>query len=172
MRNKNIQMLITTWLIALVLILPIQLRADDPVPVNPDPQHTALAICVIACAALAAGGVYILSKRCQPKYYWLWDGEQPPRTWVGAATDKECAINGWTKIGGPYEKAADAPPTCPDLTNRVQKATSAPMNIAVEGTSNMSQWSTVYAERCDMDDFGAFIPNTNSFRFYRIVVTP
>ena len=129
----------------------------------PPPQETWLALCVVAVAGLAVTTIYIVSKRCQPKYYWLMDNNVPPTYWVGTATRKECEINEWKRIGGPYNRPQDAPMDHPDPTNRVETASSAPLKIATQ-SFNGTNWITVDQQVCDLDDFIYFPTNAAMFR--------
>jgi len=146
---------ITLLLIALLVALPIQIKADE----EPPPQDWALIACAVAVVAVAVGAIYVISKKCAPKYYWLWDGETPTGTWVGTATDKQCQIEGWKKISGPYDKPGDAPPTCPNLTNRVNKAVSAPITISTQTSQDGANWTTVDVQHVDMEDYAYFPTN-------------
>lgn len=153
MKNRLVTTL--TLVIALVAI-PLQSPADPPPP--QDGEQLWLAACVVAFAGVAVGGVYIISRRCEPKYYWIMDKEQPPNFWVGTANTKECQINGWIRIGGPYRKAADAPPVHPDPTNRATISFNAPVTINVQSFST-GQWETIYRFTGDEEDFAYFPTN-------------
>lgn len=157
----------------LIALLVTPTRAEQPVnPKGPDkPQETWLPVCIVAAAGLAVAGIYIISKKCKPKYYWLADEEQPPTTWVGAATDRECRINGWHKIGGPYDSPQEAPTNAPPLTNIVSRAFTQPMNITVEQTTDLQNWTPVYSEFCDTEDF-AYFPTNAVGGMFRISVAP
>lgn len=158
--------LIAVVMSALIIITPIELRSDP----EPPTSDTWLAVCVVAVAAIAAGAVYLVSKKCQPKYYWLMDdNERPKKYWVAAATRKECEINGWKRIGGPYTSASDAPPVHPPDTNVINELVGPVMKIQVESTSDFREWTPVYQTECDLEDFGYFPTNAAMFR---LVVTP
>ncbi len=156
-------------LLLVVFLLPI--RADEPTPADPGPSQdtVALAACLVAAAGIAAGAVYIFSHKCQPKYYWLMDDSQPPNFWVATATRKQCQIEGWHRIGGPYTHPQDAPAIHPDPTNRVSLAASAPLNISVQATTDLQNWTTVYQETADTEDFSYCTTNAAMFR---LMVTP
>ncbi len=127
------------------------------------PQEFWLAACVVVAAATAVGGIMLFSRKCQPKYYWLMDNEQPPTYWVGTATRKECAINNWTVIGGPYDKPGDAPPQHPSSTNRISSIV-VPIRITVLASANLSQWTPVHSEVSDTEDFSYFTPVAGFYR--------
>lgn len=143
--------------------LPFNSPAPEP---DPDPQPTALAWCVVACVGVAVTAIIITAKRCEPKYYWLMDNERPPNFWVGTATKKECEIQEWTRIGGPYNGPEDAPYPHPDPTNRVDSVVSAPVSmIAVETSTNLVDWVTIHeSANTDLDDFIYSPTNTGMFR--------
>lgn len=144
-------------IVLLIALLPLDLPAPEPPP--PPPDDWALAACLVAVAGAAAAGVYIIAQKCKPKYYWMTDDEQPPKFWVGIATRKECQINGWRRIGGPYNQPQDAPPQHPDPTNVVNIVASAPVTIKVHASTNGSHWDVVHEFSGDMEDFGYFPTN-------------
>lgn len=156
---------VSSVLIAALLTIPIQTAKSD----DPPPENMGLAICVIACAAIAVGAVYIVAHKCQPKYYWLMDNDSPPKFWVATATKKQCQIEGWHRIGGPYTRPQDAPAVHPDATNRVELVSQPAMNIAVQQTQDGQSWTTVYQQNCDTEDFGYSPTNCGMFR---LVVSP
>ncbi len=142
--------------------VPMQsILSEEPPP--PDQPFWG-ALCVMAVAGIAATAVYIVSKKCQPKYYWLMDDDTPPKFWVASATRKECQINGWQRIGGPYERVTDAPAVHPASTNRVEFVASQPMTIKVQSSTNLTHWTTVYQEVADLEDFGYWPTNAAMFR--------
>jgi len=152
-------------LTGLMLAYPINRSwSDDSITPGPDVPdqdiHPVAGACVVAFIGIAAIGIYVASKSCQPKYYWMMDDDKPPRFWVGTATRKECQINGWKKIGGPYVRPEDAPVIHPDPTNRVDEIVSAPVNIYVESSTNLVDWQTVHDSYCDPEDF-IYTPSTN-----------
>ncbi len=158
--------LVSMVLIAVVVVMPLHLNADDPPP--PPTEELWPALAMVAFVGLCVGGVMLLSKKTEPQYYWLMDDEKPPNFWVATATGKECQLNGWKRIGGPYKRAADAPPVHPDPTNRVH-VVSPTLNMAFESsTDDGNSWTTVYQETCPMDDFGCVLPATNSMALFRI----
>jgi hypothetical protein len=147
--------------LALIALFTLPLKAgDDPAP---DPQPMWLPACIVAAVGLAAVGIVVLVKSCEPKYYWLMDDDQPPKFWVGAATRKECQINGWKRIGGPYNRPQDAPTQHPDPTNVVVSAVSL-QTITVHASTNMTDWSVVHREVTDPEDFAYFPTNAAMFR--------
>ena len=159
-------------LAAMMLVYPVNRSWSDdgitPGPGVPDQNiYPVAGACIVAFIGLAAIGLYVATKSCQPKYYWLMDDDKPPRFWVGTATRKECQINGWKKIGGPYNRPEDAPPVHPDPTNRVDEVVSAPMNISVESSTNGVNWQTVQQSLCDPEDHVYFPTNTGA-AFFRI----
>ncbi len=154
---------VSLLLALLVAILPINIQADPAPP--PQQSEWAVAVCIMVGVGLAVTGIMIVSKRCQPKYYWLMDDDQPPTFWVGTATRKECQIQGWKKIGGPYDRPGDAPPIHPDPTNRVNEASSAMvLKISVQTSQDMVSWTTVHSEVSDIEDFVYYPTNTGFFR--------
>lgn len=171
MKTNSVKSVTTAALIWVMLALPI--RAEGPISASDpsQPQKSWVAVCVVAFAGLAVAGIYIVAKRCQTKYYWLMDDDEPPKFWVGTATDKQCEIEGWKKIGGPYDRPEDAPAQHPDPTNRVTRAFSEPLNMAVQSSTDGHNWTTVYTETCDMEDFGYFPTNEVSGMF-RITILP
>lgn len=167
--------LVTAALIGAICSLPLQTRSDEPVtPVdNPGPpQETWIAVCVVVAAGLAVGAIYLVNKKCKPKYYWLADDDQPPNTWVGTATDRECKFNGWRKIGGPYEKPTDAPTNAPPLTNIVSELSGPVMHHAVEQSSDGVNWATIHEEDSTQEDFGYLVSPTNQAGLFRLRVRP
>jgi hypothetical protein len=142
------------------------LRASEiePAPKQPG-QDSALALCIVALAAVAVGVIYVVSKNCKPKYYWMMDPEeQPPRFWVGAHNNKEVQINGWKRIGGPYERIEDAPPVHPNPTNRVSHISDQPVvRVSAQHSDDMVTWTTVHTERVQLDEFLFFPTNTSGF---------
>ncbi len=151
-------------LLLVVFLLPT--RADEPTPADPgpDPNVAALAACLVAATGIAVGAVYIFSHKCAPKYYWLCDDDNPPRFWVATATRKQCQIEGWHRIGGPYTQPQDAPATHPDPTNRVNLAASAPIKISVQASQDLQNWTTVYQDTADTEDFSYCTTNAAMFR--------
>ena len=140
--------------------------ADDPVIEPPPPdQDMALAVCVVAVCAVAVGTIYVISRKCQPKYYWLMDDQQPPTYWVATATRKECQINGWKRIGGPYTHPEDAPPQHPPSTNRVDSLIGQIQTINVQQSQDGVHWDRVSEFRGDMEDFAYFPTNKVSGMF-------
>lgn len=160
-------------LIALMAVMPITTGAENqPQPPKPgDPQELWLAVCLVAFAGVAVGGIYVVSKRCQPKYYWLMDDDTPPKFWVGCPTKKECAVNNWIRIGGPYTRMEDAPAVHPNPTNRVNDLVGPVMKIAVQSSTNMVDWTTVYEENTEMEEF-IYWPTNQVSGMYRLMVTP
>lgn len=168
MKNK-IKQVTTTVALTALLLAPYQSSGDDPPPQN----DWLLSAGVVLVAGIAVTGIYLVAHAAQPKYYWLMDSEQPPRFWVAAATGKECEINGWHRIGGPYNRLEDAPAQHPDPTNRVAAATSAPMNLTVESSVNGSGWQPVFKTSCALDDFGYFPDNNGSgVTLFRLMIKP
>lgn len=155
-------------MIAMMCVLP--LRAQTPEPNPGPPQQSWIAVCIVVCAGVAVVGIYLVAKKCEPKYYWLMDDNEPPTFWVGTATKKECTINGWNRIGGPYTKASDAPTQHPNPTNRVENIVGPPVNISVQSSTDGANWSTVHTEQCDLDDFGYIVPtNAPSAAMFRLI---
>lgn len=163
MKNR----LVTIALVVALVAIPLQLPAD---PSPPPPQEWALALCVVAVCAVAVGGIYIIGKKCQPKYYWIMDREEPPNFWVGTANTKECQINGWVRIGGPYKSPADAPPVHPNPTNRATISMSEPVKINVQSLVN-NQWITVSDYEGDLEDF-AYFPTNAVSGLFRLELKP
>lgn len=150
----------TLALVAAMTVLPLDLNADEQPPKN----DSLLALCVVACAGAAVGVVYIFTKKCKPKYYWLMDDDQPPRFWVGTTTRKQAKIEGWRIIGGPYETPQDAPVAHPSPTNTVSFAAEPTFMIKVQTSTNGSSWTTVNETRGEMEDFGYYPTNAGMFR--------
>ena len=155
---------INSVMVAILVALPIK-ASDQPVADEPGkPQENWLAICVIAAAAVAVGGVWIMSKRCKPRYYWLMDASQSPAVyWVGAATKKECEIEGWERIGGPYDRPEDAPQQHPPSTNRVDHVI-VPMQISTQNSQDLVNWQTIHTEVNDIEDYSYYATNQGFFR--------
>jgi len=124
-----------------------------------------LAICMVAAAGIAVGVVYVIARGCEPQYYWLMDSNEPPKFWVATATKKECEIEGWKRIGGPYKRPQDAPHEHPNPTNRVNNVIGPTITIRVQASTNLVDWSTVSEVRGDAEDFAYF--STNSPGFFR-----
>lgn len=172
MQPSKFNWAITLLLIALLIIIPVRIIADEPVqPHDPGPpQQTWLAVCVVVAAGVAIAGIYLVNKKCKPKYYWLADDDQPPTTWVGTATDRECKINGWKKIGGPYERPQDAPTNAPPLTNIVSEIIGPVLHHVVEESSDGVNWTSIHEENSTQEDFGYFVPATNQAALFRLRV--
>ena len=151
--------IIASLLVIIVVSLPLQIQAD---PQPPD-QDWLLAACVVACAGIAVGAVYVFSKKCESKWYWLMDSEQPPNFWIASTTRKQCQVEGWIRIGGPYKSPQDAPTQHPSPTNRVE-VPSTPMKLSWQASTNGVNWTTVYQDNCDVEDFGFFPTNAAMFR--------
>ena len=167
--------LVTAVLIGAMCSLSIKSNSEEPVQPaqNPGPpQQTWLAVCVVAACGVAIAGIYVLARKCRPKYYWLCDNEEPPNKWVGTCTKRECIINGWRKIGGPYERPEDAPTNAPPITNVVSEImSSAPLNYTVEETKDLQNWTPIYSERTTDEEF-AYFPTNTAGGMFRIRVTP
>lgn len=161
-------------LIAVMALLPIRINADEPVtPADPGPpQQTWVAVCIVVGVGLAVTAIYLVNKKCKPKYYWLCDDDVPPRTWVGTATDKECKINDWKKIGGPYDRPEDAPTNAPPITNIVHELMGPVMHHVVEQSNDGENWTAVHEEDCTQEDFGYIVPATNQAALFRLRVGP
>lgn len=140
----------------IIVLLPFDLPAPEP---PPPPQEWVLAACMVAFAGAAAAGVYIVAQKCKPKYYWMTDDEQPPKFWVGTATKKQCEVEGWRRIGGPYDRPEDAPQQHPNPTNVVNLTANAPTIIKVHASTNGTDWNVVHEFSGDMEDFGYFPTN-------------
>lgn len=155
-------------LAAALIAMPLESRADE----EPPPQDfSAIAACVVLAAVAAVGAVYIISRGCKPKYYWIMDNDEPPKFWVGTATRKERDINDWKFIGGPYDKPGDAPGIHPDPTNRVESVISAPVHIQIQESTNLVTWTTAHSEFSDLEDFSYALTNTGvGQKFYRGVI--
>lgn len=178
MKNKTLNLIVSAILGAVITALPV--CANPPLHSKHDsggtddnPQEVSAVICVVAAVVVTAAvvGIVIVSKKCQPKYYWLMDSEQPPNFWVGTATKKECEINDWKRIGGPYNRPEDAPVEHPPATNRVDELAPVPLHIAVEASTNLTDWTTVSESYCDLEDF-AYTPTNRNAGFFRLRVNP
>lgn len=150
---------ISAMLAASLIAMPLQSHAQE----NP-PDDFWLAAAVVCVAGAAFAGVYIVTKKAAPKYYWHMDSEQPPNFWVGTSTPKQCDIEGWTRIGGPYNRPQDAPAEHPNPTNRVQRVVGPASFIAVQTSTNGQHWTTVHQQVCDTEEFVYFPTNTGMFR--------
>lgn len=159
--------IVTSLLIAAIVAIPVQRAIPQEKPPEKD---WLLALCVVAVAGAAATAVYIASRSCKPKYYWLCDGEQPPKYWVGTATKKECEINGWRRVGGPYDKPGDAPPQPPStLLSYTEEPPGPSMRIKVHESSDMQHWTVIHEAVCPTEDFAYFPTNTAKAQmFYRL----
>lgn len=151
---------LTAALVGALITIPMQSALSDAPPPEDDFW---LAACIVAVAGLAVTAVYIVSKKCEPKYYWLMDGDNPPNFWVGTATRKECEVQGWHRIGGPYTKPSDAPVQHPASTNRVENIVGPVVNIGVESLSG-TNWTTVYQTQSELEDFIYWPTNQGLFR--------
>ena len=151
--------LIAGLLIFTMAATPLKIEADEP-----PPENMGLALCIVAVAGIAVTAIYIVAKRCQPKYYWLCDDDQPPKFWVATATKKQCAIEGWHRIGGPYTTPQDAPAIHPSPTNRVELVAGPVENINVQTSQDGHNWTTVSEFRGDEEDFSYSPTNTGMFR--------
>lgn len=162
MQNKRTHWIVSLLLIVLLTFIPTQIKADGPIPPKNDSW---VALCIVAGVGLALTGIYLVSKKCQPRYYWLMDDDDPPKFWVATATRKECSINNWKRIGGPYNSPQEAPAQHPNPTNRVNDAEAAlPVTITVQQSHDLVSWTDVYTERCDLEDFAYFPTNAALFR--------
>ncbi len=151
----------TAALIGALIVTPIPIHADDPPPHG---GNSWAALCIVAFAGVAVGAVYIISKRCEPKYYWLMDDNVPPTFWVGTATAKQCKIEGWRRIGGPYNRQQDAPAEHPNPTNTVPNLVSLPMKVVVQSSQDGQQWTPVDEQVVDLEDHVYYPTNTGMFR--------
>lgn len=168
MHQNKLHRLVAVTLVILLAILPVPLNAENPPPPKDD---WALALCIVAGIGLATAGIYIVAHKCKPKYYWLMSNDNPPVFWVGTATDKQCQIEDWVKIGGPYDKPEDAPAVHPDKTNRVNRATSEIMTVTVQQSSDLVTWTTVHEEATDLEDF-SYSPTNTLGGMFRVSVRP
>lgn len=155
-------------LVAALAIAPIKIQADEPPPPKND---WAVVICAVIGVGLVVTGIYLLNKKCQPKYYWLMNSDEPPVFWIGTATDRECKIQDWHKIGGPYTSPNQAPPIHPDKTNRVHELVGPVMHHAVEESADGVNWVTIHEEDSTQEDFGYFVSPTNHAGFFRLRLT-
>ncbi len=149
----------TTALVLGLVISPVQIHADP----QPPKQDWLLAACVVAGVGLAAGAIYIVASKCEPKYYWLMDSESPPTFWVAACTKKEAQINGWKRIGGPYNKKEDAPPVHPPITNVVNVVSGPQFTIKVQQLTT-NGWDTVSTVVCETEEFAYYPTNAGLYR--------
>lgn len=165
--NIIIHWLVTLLLVILIAIIPVPVSADPPPPPNGQSEWV-LAAFIVAGVAAAVGGIIILAKKTEPKYYWIMDPSESPATfWVGTTTRKECSINGWKRIGGPYASPAQAPAIHPSPTNTVTELAPQVLTITVQEQRG-TNWVNIGSQTCDTEDFGYFIPTTNKLGFYRL----
>jgi len=166
--NKQIK-LVAVVTAAALLVSSVRLNADD----DPPPQNVGMLLpCIVAgVAVVAVATVVIIVKRCSPKYYCMRDDENPPNYFVGNATKKECQINGWTRINGPYDSAADVPPCDSHTVTNIQQQASAPLHITVEQSADLNRWSVAGTSFCDLDDF-YFDPTNAAAMYFRIKIAP
>lgn len=170
MKSKTMRTLTTLLLIAVMLVLPMRIQAKEP---PPPPDEWTVVVCAVIGVGLVVTGIWLLNKKCTPKYYWFWDGEpgNPPNTWVGTCTERERKINGWRKIGGPYAKPEDAPPLPPPITNVVSEIEGPLLHHAVEqSTDGGKSWTTIHEEDSTQEDFGYFVSPTNQAALFRLRV--
>lgn len=150
--------IITAALIVSLIALPVSANEDHK------PQPTLMAWCLVAAVGAAAIGIYIVSKSCQPKYYCMTDGENPPTYWVGNANRKECELNGWTRLSGPYDSPGDCT-NCPPVVTNVALPSPVALRITVIASTDLLNWTEVHNEVVDPEDFVYFPTNA---AFYRI----
>jgi len=123
-------------------------------------------ICLILGVVAGVTAVYMVSKACKPKYYWMMDPEDsPPRFWLGTHSNKEVQIQGWKRIGGPYDRIEDAPTQPPNATNRVSHLSSEPtLRVSVQQSQDSVNWVTVHTEVSQIDEVVYYPTNTGFFR--------
>ncbi len=152
---------ISAVLAATLVTMPMQAGLEPaPTPKN----DTWLGMCVLVCAGLAVGAVYVMSKRCQPKYYWLMDDDTPPKFWVATCTKKQAQCEGWKRIGGPYNRVEDAPAVHPSPTNTVQELAAEVMKFTVQTSQDGTNWMTVDTQVVDWEDHIYYPTNSGMFR--------
>lgn len=138
-------------------------KAPELPPEQPPNQDTWVAVCLVAAAGLAVGAIYLVAKRCKPRYYWLLS--ENGDIWLGTCTKKEAQINGWEKIGGPYPTIQDAPVEHPNITNRVHDVIAEPLMLyTVERTTDLTHWQVVNSQTNTIEEFVYYPTNTGLFR--------
>jgi len=135
-------------------------------PMQRSQAQLAPAICITLIAAAAVGGVVVVVKSCEPKYYCVRD-EETKQQWCRITTRKAAQMEGWTIVSGPHKSAEACDKVC--HTNLLT-GMSIPL-MYIERSTNLINWETVAQLQDDPEAFEWSETNSlHSAAFYRVRV--
>jgi hypothetical protein len=169
MKKSLLQKATALLLVAALTSVTIQRTKAEP---EPQPASPFLAACVVIFAGVMVGGTAVIIRVCKPKYWCLKDKEGTH--WVGTATKKECQVNGWSMVGGPYESVEAGSTNCPPATNNITMNMPPPDSLLLlQESTDMLAWRTVQEQLDDPTNFKFEHTNTTDrTAYYRVLIVP